>query len=648
MGRKGSSFLTILFIGFCFIFSFVNFILYLENYTVVYYTFFNWICSGILNLKWGFLFDSVSNLILIVVTTISFFVHLYSWEYINADPHLPRFISYLSLFTFFIIILITASNFIQMFVGWEGVGLSSYLLINFWFTRIQANKAAIKAIIINRIGDIGLAIGIFFIFYSTGTTDYSVVFSLLSNINNVTISLFGFYFSAVDLCSFLIFIGAVGKSAQLGLHTWLPDAIEGPTPVSALIHAATIVTAGVFLIVRSSPLFEISSNVLNIVAIFGSITAVFAASVGLVQNDIKKIIAYSTCSQLGYIIFATGISSYSISFFHLFNHAFFKALLFLGAGSVIHAIGDEQDIRKIGGLKKFLPITYSTFLSGSLALAGFPFLSGFYSKDAIMEATAANYTNVSILCYFLGAISAFITAYYSIRLLTLVFLVKPRGYKKIYESAIESQIFIKSVLILLSIFSIFIGFLTKNIFLGESLMIFDNAIFFQPWNFFNFKSEFIPIFFKLIPTILGIIGLVLSYFIIIFFSRFIGKLKLNKNIQNVYTFLNKKWFFDRIYNEWFGLYSLLFSFETSYKIIDRGLVEKVGPYGLSTVINSQAKKFKPFHLGNVYIYFIVIFLSILIGLIFLIVFVLNPNIFLFKDFITFFLIMSFIILSFGA
>jgi len=335
----------------------------------------SWIVVDSLNIEWSFCFDSLTSIMLIVVTFISTLVHLYSTEYMEHDPHLPRFMSYLSLFTFFMLILITANNFLQMFVGWEGVGLSSYLLINFWFTRIQANKAAIKAMLVNRVGDFSLLLAIFSIYFVFNSLDYDTVFGLAPLMVDCKIILGSFEIPALDLICIFLFIGAMGKSAQLGLHTWLPDAMEGPTPVSALIHAATMVTAGVFLVSRCSYLFEFSPVALDLVIFIGSATAFFASTTGLFQNDMKRVIAYSTCSQLGYMIFACGLSNYEVGIFHLSNHAFFKALLFLGAGSVIHAVADEQDMRKLGGLKRLLPFSYSIMLIGSLALMGFPFLT---------------------------------------------------------------------------------------------------------------------------------------------------------------------------------------------------------------------------------------------------------------------------------
>ena len=344
-----------------------------------------WMDSGLLTVSFGLMFDSVTVMMLILVTTVSSLVHIYSTGYMEGDPHLQRFMSYLSLFTFFMVVLVTAENVLQLFIGWEGVGMCSYLLINFWYTRIKANKSAIKAMLINRVGDVCIALGMFVCYYTFKSLDFTTMFALAPYCVNDTILVLGQEINSITLIGILFLLGACGKSAQLGLHGWLPDAMEGPTPVSALIHAATMVTAGIFLLIRTSPLIEYSSLTLTLITIFGALTAFFAATVGLVQNDIKKVIAYSTCSQLGYMCFACGISNYNTSLFHLVNHGFFKALLFLSAGCVIHAMADEQDMRKLGGLIKAIPFTYSMMLIGSLSLMGFPFMTGFYSKDAILE-----------------------------------------------------------------------------------------------------------------------------------------------------------------------------------------------------------------------------------------------------------------------
>ena len=426
----------------------------------------SWMNSEVLHVDWGFMFDSLTVTMCCVVTFISTLVHLYSIEYMAYDPHLSRFMSYLSLFTFFMLILVTADNFVQMFVGWEGVGLCSFLLINFWFTRIQANKAAIKAMVMNRIGDFGLVMGIMLIFIVYKSVDYATVFSLTPLFVGTKINFLNLQVDLLTSIGLFLFVGAVGKSAQLGLHTWLPDAMEGPTPVSALIHAATMVTAGVFLIARTSPLFEYAPQMLCIVTVVGACTAFFAATVGLLQNDLKKVIAYSTCSQLGYMVFACGLSNYSVGVFHLVNHAFFKALLFLGAGSVIHAVSDEQDMRKMGGLSKLVPFTYSVMTIGSLALIGFPFLTGFYSKDVILEVAYGKYTTEGHFSYILGSLGAFFTAFYSTRLVYLTFLSKPNGYKPVICSAYDSSYQISVSLFFLVIPSVLIGFFSKDMVIG--------------------------------------------------------------------------------------------------------------------------------------------------------------------------------------
>jgi len=509
-----------------------------------------WINSELLNIDWGFLFDSLTVVMCCVVTFVSSIVHLYSTEYMAHDPHLSRFMSYLSLFTFFMLILVTADNFIQMFVGWEGVGLCSYLLINFWFTRIQANKAAIKAMILNRIGDFGLVIGILIIFVEYRAVDYATVFAITPIFSGKIFNFLNFNFDLISLICFFLFVGAVGKSAQLGLHTWLPDAMEGPTPVSALIHAATMVTAGVFLIARTSLLFEYSSSILSFVTIVGACTAFFAATVGLLQNDLKRVIAYSTCSQLGYMVFACGLSNYSVGVFHLINHAFFKALLFLGAGSIIHSVADEQDMRKMGGLKKLVPFTYSLMLIGSLALIGFPFLTGFYSKDVILEVAYGKYTLEGHFSYFLGSLGAFFTAFYSTRLIYLTFLSKPNGYKSIICSAYDSSYPITSSLFLLAIPSVLIGFYSKDMIIGFGSDFWGNSLFVTVDNMNRIDSEFIFHFYKILPVIFSILGALTSFLFYLFGNRLLIQLKISKLGKKVYNFFNKKWFFDKIYNEY--------------------------------------------------------------------------------------------------
>ena len=421
LGNRFSEILTSLFVSISAIFSiyiFYNVMINDYNSNIIISS---WISSGTLEVNWSIKIDPLSSVMLVVVTFISSLVHIYSIGYMHHDPHKPRFMSYLSLFTFSMLMLVTSDNFLQLFFGWEGVGVCSYFLIGFWFKKQSANNAAIKAFLVNRVGDFGLALGIFLIFYYFGTINYVEVFNLIPTLVSEKINFLGFNFVVIDLICILLFIGAMGKSAQIFLHTWLPDAMEGPTPVSALIHAATMVTAGVFLVVRCSPIYELSPLGLEIVTLIGMSTAFFAATVALVQNDIKKIIAYSTCSQLGYMFFAAGVGAYNVAMFHLFTHAFFKALLFLGAGSVIHSFQNEQDIKNMGGVWRKLPFTYLMMIIGTLALTGFPFLSGFYSKDAIIEFAYLEKGSLSNYAAAIGVITAIFTSIYSWRLIFLTF-----------------------------------------------------------------------------------------------------------------------------------------------------------------------------------------------------------------------------------
>jgi len=537
-----------------------------------------WVYSDVLKVDWSFYYDSLTCIMLFVVTFISSLVHMYSTEYMEHDPHFPRFMSYLSLFTFFMLILVTATNFLQMFVGWEGVGVSSYLLINFWFTRIQANKSAIKAMLVNRVGDFFILLAIFVIIIAFNSLNYEVIFSIAPLFFLYSIEIFGYNVMILDIICVFIFIGSMGKSAQIGLHTWLPDAMEGPTPVSALIHAATMVTAGVFLIIRCSYIFEYSPITLSIVTLVGSITAFFAATTGLFQNDMKKVIAYSTCSQLGYMIFSCGLSSYEVSLFHLSNHAFFKALLFLGAGAVIHALSDEQDMRKMGGLQKILPFSYSTSLVGSLALIGFPFLAGFYSKDIILEISASTYTSYGLFAYCLGIFAAFCTAFYSTRLLYLVFLSSPNGNKHVILNAHEGSFKMSFPLFFLTLFSIFIGYSAKEMFIGFGSNFWGTSIFNIPNNYVLADIEFLAISIKLIPLILTIAGV---YFAFVLYKthifRFFQIKSKNYPFYFLFNFFNKKWYFDRIYNEYISETFLISGHKYFYKIIDRGIIEAFGP-----------------------------------------------------------------------
>jgi NADH-ubiquinone oxidoreductase chain 5 len=587
---SGSLFGRFLGVGVCFITTSCTFLSFLLSISLLYdiastgnvyvFNLTKWIYVDSLQVDWSFFFDSLTSIMLVIVTFISSLVHLYSTEYMENDPHLPRFMSYLSLFTFFMLILVTANNFLQMFVGWEGVGVSSYLLINFWFTRIQANKAAIKAMLVNRIGDFALLIAIFTIYFVFNSLDYDIVFSLVPLAVDYKVIVMGFQIPVLDLIGIFLFLGAMGKSAQLGLHTWLPDAMEGPTPVSALIHAATMVTAGVFLLARCSYIFEFSPLSLNFVVLIGSATAFFAATTGLFQNDMKRVIAYSTCSQLGYMVFACGLSSYEVGVFHLSNHAFFKALLFLGAGSVIHAMSDEQDMRKMGGLKNLLPFSYAIMLIGSLALMGFPFLAGFFSKDVILEVSYAKYTLSGHFSFILGVLAAFSTAFYSIRLLFLVFLANPNGNKNVLLNAHEGTWRMTLPLFLLSLLSIFVGYLSKDLFIGFGTHFWGASIFVAPQNYLLTDIEFLEIGYKILPLIVTLLGAFSSFFLYKYelFSYF--NVKKTSTFKWFYNFFNKKWYFDKIYNTFIGQTALDTSYNYFYKTIDRGLVEKVGPTGI--------------------------------------------------------------------
>ena len=586
LGPKGSSIITVVCLIFTFFCSFYAFYEVALIGSPVYIKLTTWINSEVLHVDWGFQFDTLTVVMCCVVTFVSSLVHLYSTEYMSHDPHLPRFMCYLSLFTFFMLILITADNYVQMFVGWEGVGLCSFLLINFWFTRIQANKAAIKAMVLNRIGDFGLVLGIFTIFINYKAVDYATVFALTPFFVENDSVFMGL--TLIDVIGLFLFVGATGKSAQLGLHTWLPDAMEGPTPVSALIHAATMVTAGVFLIARSSPIYEYTPTILKLITLSGACTAFFAATVGLLQNDLKKVIAYSTCSQLGYMIFACGLSNYYVGVFHLVNHAFFKALLFLGAGSIIHAVADEQDMRKMGGLKTLVPFTYSMMVIGSLALIGFPFLTGFYSKDVILEVAYGKYSSQGHFSYLLGSCGAFLTAFYSTRLLYLTFLSSPNGYKKVICAAYDSSYQICISLAVLSIPSMFIGYYSKDMIIGMGTDFWGNSIYILPENMNMIDAEFIDHPFKVLPVILSLCGATSSFLLYTFASNKLFNWKVSLLGRRIYNFLNKKWFFDKVYNEYIAQFFFSFGYNVSYKIIDRGIIEIFGPMGLSGVISKKA------------------------------------------------------------
>lgn len=577
----------------------------------LYLTTFTWMDSEMFHCSWGFLFDSLTVVMLVVVTGISSLVHLYSTEYMAEDPHLPRFMSYLSLFTFFMLVLVTGDNFLQLFVGWEGVGLCSFLLINFWFARLQANKAAIKAMIVNRVGDFGLALGIFGAFTLFQSVDYATIFAMAPTQGEESLTFLNKEVEAYTAVCLLLFVGSVGKSAQLGLHTWLPDAMEGPTPVSALIHAATMVTAGVFLLARSSPLFEYASTALVVVTLLGAMTAFFAATTGLLQNDLKRVIAYSTCSQLGYMVFACGLSNYGVGVFHLANHAFFKALLFLSAGSVIHAMGDEQDMRKMGGLRRMVPYTYAMFVIGSLALMGFPFLTGFYSKDVILEVAYAKYTLSGHFAHWLGTLAAFFTAFYSFRLIYLTFLSEANGFKEVLSHAHDAPPAMGLPLGVLALGSIFTGYYTKDLIIGVGTDFWGNSIYTAPHHLLLLEADFISSSIKLVPLVFSLTGAASSYFLYAYFSRELFDLKVSPLGRKMYTFLNRKWLFDKVYNEWLVQGLLKMGYTVSYKALDRGAAEMVGPQGIRELVSSFSLLLSGLQSGYLYHYAFVMVLGLL-------------------------------------
>ena len=576
------------------------------------YLIFEWITSGEFTANWSINIDPLSSIMLVVVTFVSALVHIYSIGYMSHDPHKPRFMSYLSLFTFSMLALVVSDNFLQLFFGWEGVGLCSYLLIGFWFKKETANNAAIKAFIVNRIGDFGLAIAIFLIFFFFGTINFEEAFQATSQYSEKKLVFFGIEVNLITLICIFLFIGAMGKSAQFLLHTWLPDAMEGPTPVSALIHAATMVTAGVFLVVRCSPIFEYSQVALNLVTIIGMVTAIFAASIALVQNDIKKIVAYSTCSQLGYMFFAAGIGAYHVAMFHLFTHAFFKALLFLGAGSTIHAFKDEQDIRNMGGVAKKLPYTYAFMLIGTLALTGFPFLSGFYSKDAIIEFAYLKNSSLGNYAATIGIITAFLTSIYSWRLFFKVFH-GPYNNKVIpINGTHESPIVMLVPLIFLSIGAVFSGYFFKTTFIGHhSVDFWQNSIFFLN----EIKHDAIPLWFLFTTPFLVLISIPLSFYMYIHNPKILEDFK--KTNLPLYKFLLNKWYIDELYEKLFvNPAKKIGSF--FWKKGDIGIIDRFGPDGISKLVKIISNRTGRFQTGFIYDYAFVMLLGLSILLTYLI------------------------------
>lgn len=563
----------------------------------------SWIVSGDFVTHWALKVDTLTAIMLVLVTWVSAIVHVYSVGYMSHDDHKPRFMAYLSLFTFSMLMLVTADNFIQLFFGWEGVGLCSYLLIGFWFKKPTANAAAMKAFIVNRVGDFGFALGIAAVFLTFGSVDFVTVFRAATEFHESTPEaswmMFGFTVPVMDTICLLLFMGAMGKSAQFLLHTWLPDAMEGPTPVSALIHAATMVTAGVFMLARCSPLFELAPTALMVVTYVGAITAFFAATVGLVQNDIKRVIAYSTCSQLGYMFFACGVSAYNAAVFHLFTHGFFKALLFLGAGSVIHAMSGEQDMRKMGGIWSKIPYTYTFMWIGSLALAGIPLFAGFYSKDGILEAAYASGSTHGLVAFGFGIAAAFMTAFYSWRLLYMTFHGTPRADKETMAHVHESPPVMLLPLVPLVLGAIFagaIGFYAWEI-LDPSLHFWNGSI--AILGHTEHGEHHAPFLIHHAPLIAGVSGIALATLFYIFLPQWPVVIKMAAG--GAYRFLLNKWYFDELYDRLLVRPSITLG-RWLWGAIDAGVIDRLGPNGAALVSQLVARRSAKLQTGFLYTY----------------------------------------------
>ena len=561
---------------------------------------FEWLSSGDLITEWSLRLDLLTSVMLVVVTSVSSLVHIYSIGYMSHDPHQTRFFAYLSFFTFAMLILVTSNNFLQLFFGWEGVGLASYLLIGFWHKKDSANSAAMKAFVVNRVGDFGFLIGLAILFFYTSSLDFDTIFSMNEQLSSNTFSIFNMDFNVLNTACFFLFMGAMGKSAQLFLHTWLPDAMEGPTPVSALIHAATMVTAGIFLVARCSPLFEMSPSILSFITYIGASTAFFAATVALVQNDIKRIVAYSTCSQLGYMFVALGSGAYQIAIFHLFTHAFFKALLFLGSGSVIHAVSDEQDIRKMGGLYKLIPFTWIIMLIGTLGLTGAPLLSGYYSKDGIIEAAFVSQTEGHFYAFYLLVFSALLTSFYSWRLIFLTFNGKSNISTEIFSKIHESPKVMLFPLIVLSILTIFSGIYFVDYFMSHDYQfLWQTAIYLSESNHVIESIHYVPKWVKYSPLLMMVLGLITA---IIFYLIYPSIPKFLSNKFNpLYKFLLNKWYFDELYELIFVRnISRIGNFLSNFG--DKRVIDGFGPDGISSRVMDIAKQVSRIQTGYIYHY----------------------------------------------
>jgi len=575
-----------------------------EAYAVELFT---WMDSGAFEISWALRVDAMTAVMLVVVNGVSSMVHVYSIGYMHHDKSIPRFMAYLSLFTFFMLMLVTADNFLQLFFGWEGVGLASYLLIGFWYERPSACSAAMKAFIVNRVGDFGFALGIFGTFLLFGSAEFDTVFAAVPDKSGETLQFLGMEGHALTIICLLLFVGAMGKSAQLGLHTWLPDAMEGPTPVSALIHAATMVTAGVFMVCRLSPMFEYAPDALMVVTVVGASTAFFAATVGVTQNDIKRVIAYSTCSQLGYMFFAAGVSAYPAAMFHLFTHAFFKALLFLGAGSVIHAMSDEQDMRKMGGIWKQVKMTYILMVIGSLALAGIGIpgthigFAGFLSKDIVLEAAYADHSWFGLLAYVLGVGAAFLTAFYSWRLLIMTFHGEPRADEKVMAHVHESPWVMLGPLVVLAAGAVLAGMLFYDAFVGHDYIehFWKESLLVLPANDTIEAAHHVPFLVKVLPLIMGVSGIALAYYLYMFRPDLPGVIA--DRIRAIYLFSLNKWYFDELYDR-------IFVRPASYLAVglwragDETLIDGLGPNGVAAAAKALSRRASYLQSGYLYHY----------------------------------------------
>jgi len=570
---------------------------------------FTWIDSGTLELNWALRFDTLTAVMVFVVNVVSSMVHVYSIGYMSHDAHKPRFMAYLSLFTFFMLSLVTADNFVQMFFGWEGVGLMSYLLIGFWHDRPSANAAAIKAFVVNRVGDFGFMLGILGVFFVFGTLDFDAVFKAVPDVAGQSFEFLGMDVDILTTICLLLFIGAMGKSAQIGLHTWLPDAMEGPTPVSALIHAATMVTAGVFMVARLSPMFEFAPIALSVVVLIGGTTAFFAATIGLTQHDIKRVIAYSTCSQLGYMFFALGVGAYPAAIFHLMTHAFFKALLFLGAGSVIHGMDDEQDMRKMGGLFSKMKVTAVLMWIGSLALAGVPFFAGFYSKDMILESAFAAHTGLGMYAFWAGIAAALMTAFYSWRLLFLTFHGRTRADDHTFDHAHESPPVMIAPLLVLALGAVFSGYLAKEYFVGHDMNEFWGGSILMLHNIIE-EAHHVPFWVKKLPILVGVIGIFAAFVMYILKPNWPAAFVAR--IRPVHTFVYNKWFFDELYDRVFVRPSFVLG-RGLWKSGDGAVIDGVGPDGIAAATRNLAGRASRLQSGFVYHYAF----AMLIGLVLL-------------------------------